>query len=129
MVDVQKKKTLENAIDDLDDAQQVHELSELGEVMQSLDNDKIDKDNLSNVDFNTRLTGDEISSIMVIDELANIGLFPTEDTGITRRKKRLSVSKDGKGREEKVRIVQGQREQQQGSGFMNKLGGMFGKRE
>ena len=123
------KKGLEKAVDDLSDEHQVQELSELGEVMNSLDNDKIGKDKLSNVDFNTRLNDMEISSIMIIDELANIGLFPADDTGITRRKKRLSVSKDGLGREEKVRIVQGQRDQQSGQGFMGKLGGLFQKRE
>ena len=121
-------KKLEDKIKD--DIHPVVELSELGEVMQSLDQDDIDvKSKMSNVDFNTRLSDIEINSIMVVDELATLGILPTDDTGLTRRKKRLSVSRNGLGREEKVRIVQGQREQQSGTGFGNKLAGLFSRRE
>lgn len=116
--------------DDLNnDEQSVHELSELGEVMQSLDSDSEDKNKMSNVDFNTRLNDVEITAMAVCDEFNFMGLFPSDDSGLTRRFKRLNISKDGKGREEKVRIVQGQREQQQGTGIMNKIGGMFQRRE
>jgi len=122
-----RKKGLENTLDD--DEHQIHELSELGEVMQSLDQDSINSEKLSNVDFNTRLSSVEINSIMIIDELANLGILPTEDTGLTRRKKRLSVSKDGLGRQEKVQIVQGQREQQTGGGMAQGFKNLFTRKE
>ena len=77
------------------------------------------------IDFNTRLREGEINNIMIIDEFIRMGLFNPEEMSITRQKKRLSVSLDGKGRDEKVRIVAGERERVSGTGFMNKFKGLF----
>ena len=101
------------------------ESTELGQVMDNLDNDVLDSaTGMSKIDFNARLNDMEISSIMIIDELIRLSILP-DDIGLTRQKKRLSVSQDGKGREEKVRIVQGDREMKSGGGMLGKFGDMF----
>ena len=103
--------------------------TELGAVMSNLDSDTVDKETkMSNIDFNARLTDNEINASLIIDELIRLGIFPNE-IGLTRQKKRLSVSKNGQGRSEKVAIVQGQREQTSGGGFASKVAGLFSRRE
>ena len=116
--------TLEEDVEKAGKDQPFMERSELAEVMDSLDADKSDKSQFSNIDFNTRLTDFQISTIRVIDELQHLGILP-EDSTICKTTKRLQVSLHGLGREEKVRIVQGQRDHQEGSGAMGKLRGLF----
>lgn len=95
--------------------------TELGQVMSNLDNDEMDtKTKMSKIDMNARLTESEINASLVLDELIRMGLLPSK-IGLSRQKKRLSISKNGLGREEKVRIVQGEREAKQGGGFMSRL--------
>ena len=121
-----KSDDLESTIDQLKDTINFAEKSEMGQIFDNLDNDRIDKStNMSSVDFNSRLTQSEIASSMVIDELTRLGILP-DDSGITRQKKRLSVSLMGKGREEKVRMIAGEREHR--TGISGKLQGMFEKR-
>ena len=101
------------------------DVTELGQVMDNLDNDVIDDSTgMSKIDFNARLGRDEVRNIIAIDELNRLGIIPS--IALTRQFKRLSVSLDGRGRQEKVEIVQGQREQQSSKGF---LGGLFGSRK
>ena len=100
------------------------ETTELGQVFENLDADRRGIDGRSSLDFNTRLTSDQINSITVIDEFRAFGLLPPE-VGITTTVKRLNVSKDGQGRREKVSIVAGQREQKSGNFFKR----MFTPRE
>jgi len=103
--------------------------SELGEVMDNLDSDIVDDTTkMSSIDFNARLSSQEVGACLVIDELTRIGILP-KTMGLTRQKKRLSVSLEGRGREEKVRIVAGERENKQGGGFMTKLTGLFSRRD
>ena len=100
------------------------EKSEMGEVFENLDQDVTDKDTgMSTIDFNARLREIEISSCLRIDELKRIGILP--DMRLTQQKKRLSVSRDGLGREEKVKISGGMQEKRSGEGMFNKLGGLF----
>jgi hypothetical protein len=116
--------SLEDDIDKAGKDQPFIEKTELESVMNSLDADTPDKSQFSNIDFNTRLTDFQISTIRVIDELQHLGILP-EDSTICKTTKRLQVSLHGLGREEKVRIVQGQRDHQEGSGAMGKLRGLF----
>lgn len=118
-------KSLEDLADMPPASGTLTETTELGQVMGNLDNDVIDEGTrLSSIDFNTRLTGDQIKHIMVIDELIRKGLYP--DMGLTRMIKRLNVSLQGKGREEKVTIVAGERTQRSGTGLLSGLKGFFG---
>ena len=107
----------------------VNQETELGSVMKNLDSDKVDTGTrMSNIDFNARLSGQEINASLVFDELVRLGILP-EEAGLTRQKKRLSVSLEGKGREEKVRIVQGERDSQAGSTFGNRFMNLFKRQE
>ena len=116
---------LDDKIKDIGQEINIQEKTELGEVMQSLDSDTLDTGTgMSSIDFNTRLGATEISSIMIIDELTRLGILP-QNLGISRQKKRLAVSLDGKGRGEKVQIVQGQREHTGGGKLMGGLKGLF----
>jgi len=101
------------------------EQTELGQVMNNLDDDNVDnKTGMSKIDFNARLGRDEMRNITIIDELQRFGILP--NITLTRQFKRLSVSLEGRGREEKVRIVQGEREQESNKGFW---GSLFKSRE
>lgn len=95
----------------------LQETTELAQVMKNLDEDRIDPGTrMSSIDFNARLTGDQIKHSMIFDELVRLDIFPA-DSGLTRQMKRLSVSLAGQGRDEKVRIVQGERSQRTGGSF------------
>ena len=117
-------KALDEQVYEMENEERIiHKDTELGSVMKNLDSDKIDRiTKMSDIDFNARLRDVEINACLVFDELMRLGILPS-DSGLTRQKKRLSVSRDGLGREEKVRIVQGDREQVSGvkgfKGFAN----------
>ena len=124
-----KPTTLENKILSAASEQPFKETTELGEVMSNLDSDiKDSSTEMSSIDFNAALSQFEINNIMIIDEFQRLGILPAE-IGITRQKKRLSRSlitaTGGIGSEQKVRLVQGEREQRSGSGVFSKLGGLF----
>jgi len=107
----------------------IKEKSELGQVMDNLDSDKIDiKTNMSSIDMNTRLSDREIRASLVFDELRRLGLMPSE-CDITRQLKRLKISMNGEGRKEKVQMVNGERQQRSGGGFMSGFSNLFRRRE
>jgi len=82
--------------------------TELGEALEQLNKDNIDeKTNMTSIDMRTRLSGVEISGVMSIDTLIALKVIPVDCLMLTRQKKRLSVSLDGKGRDEIVGIVGG----------------------
>jgi len=111
-------------LDDIAQEKIFNEKSEMGEVFENLDQDVTDdKTGMSTIDFNARLLDIEIASCLRIDELKRIGILP--DMRLTQQKKRLSVSKDGLGRSEKVQISGGLTERRQGGGFLGKVGDLF----
>jgi len=120
------KDNLDDLTNKLDQQDIIMNKSELAEIFDNLDDDRQNKENnMSQIDFNTRLTTVEINSIMIIDEFTRLGIFPP-DAGITRQKKRLAISKDGEGRKEKVHMVAGKEESRSGNGFLKNL---FSRRE
>jgi len=125
-----KKKNLEESVIQEASAENFFkEETELFQVMQNMDSDTVDASTkMSSIDFNARLNSHEIQATLVIDELTRLGILP-DNLGLTRQKKRLSISLDGKGREEKVRIVQGEREARAGGGIGDKLKSLFSRRE
>lgn len=121
------EEDLEDTIEHVGKEQPIHEVTELGEVMRNLDDDIQDRiTKMSNIDFNTRLTADEINNIMIIDELTRLGILP-DNIGLTRQKKRLSVSLKGEGRKEKVAIVQGEREHKTKHSALDKVKSLFSR--
>ena len=114
-------KELDNIIDDIGKELPFKETSEIGQVFENLDRDEPNENRMSHIDFNARLTGIDIRNCMVIDELKALGILPIGD--ITRQKKRLSVSLDGKGRGEKRDIASASR----GADLSGRSGGMLSK--
>ena len=91
----------------------VNESSDLAESLRELNNDNInDKTKMSGIDLRSRLHPIELSSILVIDTLVGMNVFPNTALILTTQKKRLSVSLGGMGRKEIVNIVVGNREQE-----------------
>lgn len=94
--------------------------TELGDSLKELNKDVLDKiTNMSGMDMRARLNPIEISSILALDSLVALRFLPLDALRITRQKKRLSVSQNGKGREEIVSIVQGK--QNRDANNQNKL--------
>jgi len=120
------KNKLEEITEDLHKQEHIFtEQTELGAVMENLDRDTIDKNTqMSSIDVNTRLTDEEIKACVVFDELRRKKIIP-EECQITRQLKRLKISLNGKGREEKVQIVSSDREQKSGTGFGMRLKNLF----
>lgn len=95
-------------------------------AVRLMNEDKIERETgLPSIDLRTRLTDFEVSNILVHDAVIALGCLPKECLVTTRTKKRLAVSLGGKGRSEIVEIVRGEREQKSGTGFMDKMKGMF----
>jgi len=98
----------------------VKEPSELGEVLKQLNDDSPTGDtSMSGIDMRSRLKAFEIPPLMAVDVMVALKFLPRECLGLTRQKKRLAVSLDGLGRDDIVKIVNGEREQEQ------KKGGLF----
>ena len=109
MAKKEEVKDLDMTIEEISKEIPFKEISEIGEVFKNLEDDTEDpQTRMSNIDFNARLTSMDISNITIIDELIALGILPKE-VRITRQKKRLSVSLEGKGREEKVTIASASR--------------------
>lgn len=113
---VKENKSIEELISDVGGEKMFADKTEIGEAFANLDEDTQDADKMSNIDLNTRLTGDEISCITIIDEFVRMGILP-EEAGITRQTKRLNISRDGKGRAEKVQIASAGIEREKVSGL------------
>ncbi len=100
----------------------IQQPTELGEAMRVLDDDELDMGTrMSKIDFNTRLHEIEINYILAVDTLVMMRVCPTECLALTRQKKRLMVSLEGKGRIEKVELVAGKREQDSKTGIMGSI--------
>ena len=99
------------------------------DVIDALDRDVMQDDTLTTIDFNTRLDVSEVPSITLLQMLSSLGLGGFESSLLARRIQRNRVSLDGKGREEKVRIIQGEREHETGgdqSSIFGKIKGFMG---
>jgi len=69
----------------------------------------------------SRLHYAEISSVLALDSLVALKMLPVACLAVSRQKKRLAVSLDGKGRDDMVNVVSGKREQDA------KVNGSFGQ--
>lgn len=97
--------------------------SDVKEVIDTLDKDIIEPNtNMTSIDFNTRLTNLEIGGLVALQMLHSLDVGGNACSLISRSIKRHKVSLKGLGREEKVRMFQGDREHQE-----NKDNSVFGK--
>jgi len=97
------------------DEQKLEEVNNIKEVLINLDKDEVQEDNLTTIDFNTRLGQTEISSIVALQLLHTMKVGGRVCSLITRSIKRHKVSLGGLGRKEKVQIIQGERENEEGA--------------
>lgn len=108
----------------------VQQPTELGESLKELNQDSIDPvTRMSDIDMRSRLHHNEVSSVLALDALVAFGVCPVQCLSFTRQKKRLSVSLEGRGREEIVEVVAGKKQQDIDSaqgGFFNKAKTFFG---
>ncbi len=105
----------------------INQPTELGETLKELNKDVLETSRMTAIDLRARLHYVEIANVLALDSLVALGVCPTECLAFTRQKKRLSVSLDGKGRDDIVQIVAGKRElDAKAGGFMNGMKGMMG---
>ena len=103
--------------------QNIVQPTEMGDTLKELNKDNLEPNTrMSGIDLRSRLHYAEVPSILAVDTLVALKFLPTSVLSLTRQKKRLSVSIDGKGRDDIVNIVAGKREQEQKalSGFMDR---------
>ena len=102
------------------------------DVINTLDRDIIEQGNLTSIDFNTRLSGSEISNITALQMLHTLQVGGSACSLIARSIKRHKVSLNGLGRTEKVQIMQGEREHESNtrdSSLFGKIRGILGNNE
>lgn len=105
------------------------EKSELAQAFEHLDNDSFSPDRkTSAIDANTRLSSRKMSAVLKVDALQRLGIIP-DDFTLVHQLKRLAISLDGKGREEKVRMAIADRETKQGTAGWNGIKRLFTPRE
>ena len=96
----------------------INQSTELGDSLKELNLDILEPNTrMSSIDMRAKLHPLELSSILALDTLVSLGICPHKCLLFTRQKKRLSVSEDGKGRDQIVEIVGGKKEQDVRSGF------------
>ncbi len=108
----------------------IHQGTELGDAIKEINKDDIEPNTrMSGIDMRARLHPLEIASVLALDALVSLGILPTSCLAFTRQKKRLSVSLEGKGRDDIVNIVSGKKEMDAkmgGMGMMDKAKSFMG---
>jgi hypothetical protein len=105
--------------------QPIQQPTETGETIRELNEDKLDKKTrMSSIDMRSRLHPFQISSMTTFDSLISMKFLPRDCSAITRQIKRLSVSIEGKGRQEIVQITGGLKEHEEKKGMGGMLGGI-----
>jgi hypothetical protein len=107
---------------------QVIRESENVEGIRELNKDEADPINprYTSIDMRANLNDFEINSIMTVEMLDVLEVIPHECTEVTRKKKRMSVSRDGKGREQIVDMFRANKEQEaQKSGILKRAVNSF----
>jgi len=110
--------------------QDIIQPTELGQSLKELNDDSIEKGTrMSGIDMRANIHYMEESGLLAIDALVGFRFLPLSCVQFTRQKKRLSVSRNGKGRDDIVNIVGGKsahEERMGGAGFGEKIKGFLG---
>lgn len=107
----------------------VVQTTELGDSLKELNMDVIQKGTrMSGIDMRANLHYAEIASVLGVDTLVAFKFLPINALQFTRQKKRLSVSLDGRGRQQIVEIVAGKQAQDaaKSGGLFDKIRGLAG---
>ena len=94
------------------DQRNIIQPSDIGESLKQLNEDHLYRDKTSGIDMRSILSPFERSPLFCIDSLIRIKMLPKSFSDVSRQYKRLSVSQNGKGREQIVKIITGEREQE-----------------
>jgi hypothetical protein len=105
--------------------QHIQEVSDIAQTIKELNDDKLDRVGFSRIDMKSRLLDIEISAILCVDTLVSLSMLPAEVGFLTLKKERLSVSQNGKGRQEVVEIAKGIQQQNNGHSILDGIGNMF----
>ncbi len=89
----------------------VKESSELGDALSKFNEDIVDKERLSSIDFMARIDLFTMPPLVGFSSLIGLKTVPIESGIIIRNMLRKSVSLQGKGRGEFVDVVTGKKEQ------------------
>ncbi|KKN50107.1 hypothetical protein LCGC14_0636050 [marine sediment metagenome] len=89
----------------------IKESSELGDALTKFNEDNVNKERLSSIDFMSRIDPFEMPPMVGFSSLIGLKVIPVESGIIIRNKMRKSVSLKGLGRGEFVDVVTGKKEQ------------------
>lgn len=93
--------------------QEIIQPTEMAETVKEINNDDIEGNSrMSKIDMKARISMAEAGAILAFDTLVQLKFLPKNSLFLTRQRKRLSVSEEGKGRTEIVEIVRGIKEQE-----------------
>ena len=107
--------------------QPIMQPTEIGEGLKELNLDTIEEHTrMTTIDMRAQLHPIEATSVLAMDALVALKVFPSMCLSFTRQKKRLSVSVDGVGRKQIVEVIGGKREMDVRSGLGGKLDAMKG---
>lgn len=109
--------------------QSIIQPTELGDSLKELNLDVIEQETrMTGIDLRARLHPVEVNSVLAIDSLVALGVLPVRCLAFSRQKKRLSVSINGKGRDDIVNIVRGKRDhdKEASNGFGDKVKSFLG---
>lgn len=112
--------------------EKLEEVNNVKEVLITLDKDEVQEDNLTTIDFNTRLHESEVAPIVALQLLHSLRVGGSACSLITRSIKRHKVSLGGQGRKEKVDIIKGDREHDEkssGGSLFGKIQGFMGSKK
>ena len=107
-----------------DGTQNITEPTEIGEFMRELNDDTINPETgMSSIDMKSDLDPFQVSGATAIETLIILEMIPRDFIGYTRQIKRNSCSKLGRGRDDMVKAMVGEKEHQENSGGIgNKVG-------
>jgi len=105
----------------------VHQKTELEGAADQIFEDKLTQEGLSSIDMRTNLTVEELPLCLVNDLVFNIVGCP--ELSPTRQFKRLASSRNGWKTEKFVQTAQGSNDMKTGTGFMDKMGNLFKRKE
>ena len=95
---------------DMNEEQDIIPQSEMKEVITEMNEDKVTKEGMSSIDSKTILTSMEKTAYHAYDALVSMGFLCKHHAVLTRIGKRINPSVGGVGREQIVKIIQGDRE-------------------
>ena len=125
-VDDEGDGEIDHYTEPFDGTTNITEPTEIGEFMRELNDDTIDEGTgMSSIDMKSDLDPFQVSGCTAIETLIICEMIPRGFIGYTRQIKRNSCSKNGRGRDDMVKAMVGEKEHKEGmgsGGFGQKVG-------